>query len=207
MSPSRLLESDICDVKENFSHPITKFANGRLVRDGRLVKGDIWINRSTGRIIDAQKSFYVDRALPDRVVDLKGKILAPGFVDVQFNGAFMFDLSKPPSDGDVVSFKKGLQAMNHSLIKTGVTSYLATMTSQSAHVYHKVGSHVHRDHAAEAMFRSFRVLAHLATRGSLILVLNHSVRTVKGHSSPLIGRAVTVLRLYLVPTDYAISLP
>ena len=142
MSPSRLLEVNGRDIEDQSSHPITKFTNGRLVRNGKLVDGDIWINRSTGRIVDAQKSFYADRTLPDRIVDLNGKILAPGFIDVQFNGAFTFDLSRPPADGRMPSFKKGLQAMNQSLVKTGVTSYLATMTSQSSHVYHQVGHRI-----------------------------------------------------------------
>ncbi len=138
MSPSRVTDVDGHDLEEHSLHHITKFTNGRLVRNGKLSHGDLWINRSTGRIVDAQKSFYTDRTLPDRVIDLKGKIIAPGFVDVQFNGAFTFDLSCPPADGNLSTFKKGLQAMNHGLIKTGVTSYLATMTSQSSHVYHKV---------------------------------------------------------------------
>ena len=139
MSPSRTVDLAGRDPDES-SLRITKFTNCRLVRNGKLVQGDLWINTSTGRIVDAQKTFYADQTLPDRVIDLKGRILAPGFIDVQFNGAFTFDLSWPPADGDMTSFKKGLQAMNRGLIKTGVTSYLATMTSQSSGVYRKVGS-------------------------------------------------------------------
>ena len=137
MSPSRLVDLNTPDPREH-SLQITKFTNCRLVRHGKLVHGDLWINRSTGRIVDAQKTFYSDRTLPDRVIDLKGRILAPGFIDVQFNGAFAFDLSRPPTDGNMSTFRKGLQAMNNGLIRTGVTSYLATMTSQSSDVYHKV---------------------------------------------------------------------
>lgn len=140
MSPSRVVDLDGQNPEEHSLHPITKFTNCRLVRNGKFVQGDLWINRSTGRVVDAQKSFYADRTLPDRIIDLKGKILAPGFIDVQFNGAFAFDLSRPPADGDMSSFKKGLQAMNHGLVRTGVTSYLATMTSQNSHVYHKVSN-------------------------------------------------------------------
>ena len=142
MSPSRLFEVNDRKQEEHSLHPITKFTNGRLVRNGKLVGGDVWINRSTGRIVDAQRTFFTDCTLPDRVIDLKGKILAPGFLDVQFNGAFTFDLSRPPGDGDMRSFKKGLQAMNRGLIKTGVTSYVATMTSQGSTVYHKVGTRI-----------------------------------------------------------------
>ena len=137
MSPSRIADLAGHDADDSLLH-ITKLTNCRLVRHGKLIHGDLWINRSTGQIVDAQKTFYADRTLPDQVIDLKGRILAPGFIDVQFNGAFTFDLSRPPVDGDMSSFKRGLQAMNHGLIKTGVTSYLATMTSQNSDVYHKV---------------------------------------------------------------------
>ncbi len=140
MPPSRLLDEISHSSDEHSIHSITKFTNCRLVQNGKLVPGDLWINRSNGRIVDAQKTFYADRTLPDRVIDLNGRILAPGFLDVQFNGAFTFDLSRPAADGDMSSFKKGLQAMNYGLIKTGVTSYLATMTSQSSRVYQKVRS-------------------------------------------------------------------
>ena len=140
MSPSRLLDETSHGLEEHSIHTITKFTNCRLVRNGQLVQGDLWINRSNGRIVDAQKTFYADQTLPDRVIDLNGRILAPGFLDVQFNGAFTFDLSRPPADGDMSAFKKGLQVMNRGLIKTGITSYLATMTSQGSGVYHKVRS-------------------------------------------------------------------
>ena len=73
--------------------------------------------------------------VPDEIVDLNGKILCPGFIDVQFNGAFGFDFSTIPED--MGQYHKGLKRLNRHLVRTGVTSYLPTIPSQKADVYHK----------------------------------------------------------------------
>lgn len=117
---------------------LIKFTNGRIVRNGALDNGDLWIDGVTGRILEPQKLFYDNRKLPDQVIDLKGRILAPGFIDVQYNGGFQFDLSHVPAGQDMGEFQKGLSKMNEKLVRTGVTSYLATMPSQSSSTYHKV---------------------------------------------------------------------
>jgi N-acetylglucosamine-6-phosphate deacetylase len=67
------------------------------------------------------------------VIDLGGKIVCPGFIDVQFNGAFGFDFSNPPQN--LPEYLKALQRLNRDLAKTGVTSYLPTITSQRPEVY------------------------------------------------------------------------
>jgi N-acetylglucosamine-6-phosphate deacetylase len=125
--------------RDQDEYGIVKFTNCRLLQEGSIVDGDLWINTQTGRIADPQKSFFINRTLPNRVIDLEGKILAPGLLDVQINGAMGFDFSKLPVDGDMSIYKKGLLEMNQKLVKTGVTSYLATMTSQQSDKYHKVG--------------------------------------------------------------------
>lgn len=96
---------------------------------------DLWISSVTGKILHSQEVFYEHQVVPDRVVDLKGKILAPGFIDVQFNGAFGFDFSSIPPD--MGTYKKGVSWLNRELVKTGVTSYLPTITSQRPEVYHE----------------------------------------------------------------------
>ncbi|KAK3679351.1 N-acetyl-glucosamine-6-phosphate deacetylase [Recurvomyces mirabilis] len=106
---------------------ITRLTGGRLVRGNKLVEDDLWIS---------QEVFYEHHAVPDEIVDLKGKILCPGFIDVQFNGAFGFDFSTVPEE--IGEYQKGLKRLNKHLIRTGVTSYLPTLPSQQAEVYHKV---------------------------------------------------------------------
>lgn len=114
---------------------ITKFTGGRLVRGNQLVEDDLWISSVTGKILQSQEVFYEHHAVPDETVDLQGKILCPGFIDVQFNGAFGFDFSTIPED--MRTYHKGLRRLNRHLVRTGVTSYLPTIPSQRSEVYHK----------------------------------------------------------------------
>jgi N-acetylglucosamine-6-phosphate deacetylase len=116
---------------------VIKFTNCRLVKGNKLVEEDLWISSSSGKILNGQEIIYGNRTAPDRVIDLGGNILSPGFIDVQLNGAFGFDFSVIPEDG-MVGYNKGVSKVNRSLIATGVTSYLPTLTSQPPEVYQKV---------------------------------------------------------------------
>jgi N-acetylglucosamine-6-phosphate deacetylase len=115
---------------------ITRFTNCRLLRHNSLVRADLWVSSLTGKILDGQDVFYTERRLPDVVVDLGNRILSPGMIDVQLNGAFGINFSDVPEEEG--SFPKKLKEVNRQLISTGVTSYLPTMTSQKSEVYHKV---------------------------------------------------------------------
>jgi len=112
---------------------VTRLTGGRLVKGNELVDEDLWISSVTGKILHSQEVFYTHHVTPDKVVDLKGKILAPGFLDVQFNGAFGFDFSTIPDD--MATYHKGLRRLNRHLVRTGVTSYLPTLPSQKPEVY------------------------------------------------------------------------
>lgn len=118
------------------SSGITKFTNCLLVKGDKLVKEDLWISSQSGKILNDQEVFYGQRVAPERIIDLHGKILSPGFIDVQLNGAYGFDFSVIPEEG-TTAYAKGVRKINENLIKTGVTSYLPTMTSQKPEVYHK----------------------------------------------------------------------
>lgn len=115
---------------------ITRFTNCRLLHHNSLVRADLWVSSLTGKILDGQDVFYTEKRLPDVVVDLGNRILSPGMIDVQLNGAFGINFSDVPEEED--SFPKKLQEVNRQLIATGVTSYLPTMTSQRSEVYRKV---------------------------------------------------------------------
>ncbi|KAI9756120.1 MAG: hypothetical protein M4579_004007 [Chaenotheca gracillima] len=114
---------------------IIKFTNCRLVREDNIVEQDLWVSAVTGKIIRSQEAFYDHHTVPDTVVDLGGRLVAPGFIDVQVNGALGFDFSVVPEDGDMSSYATNLVQVNQGLIRTGVTSYLPTLTSQRSEVY------------------------------------------------------------------------
>lgn len=115
---------------------ITKFTNCRLLRGDTLVHEDLWISSFTGKIIRSQAAFYDEYTLPDKTIDLGGRIVCPGFIECQLNGAFGFNFSTVFEDMSL--YGKKLRDLNRRLIKTGVTSYIPTVTSQTSDLYHKV---------------------------------------------------------------------
>lgn len=124
---------------QDISKPrITKFTNCRIPRAGKLVHEDLWIDSETGKILQPQKAFYEHHISPDNVVDLGNRILSPGFIEVQLNGAKGFDFSVPQETKE--KYDEGLAEVNRELVKMGVTSYLPTVVSQAKDVYHKVRS-------------------------------------------------------------------
>lgn len=112
---------------------ITKLTNCRLAISDTLVWQDLWVSSASGLILDAQAAFFTQHTRPDAVHDLGGRIVAPGFIDVQINGGFGFDFSVPSE-----RYAADLAMLNRELVKTGVTSYVPTLTSQRSEVYHKV---------------------------------------------------------------------
>lgn len=116
---------------------IVKFTNCRLLTGNELVYEDLWISSTSGKILNGQQLLYEERVAPENIINLQGRILSPGLIDVQLNGAFDFDFSVIPEDG-VVAYGKGVSRVNRKLVATGVTSYLPTLTSQRPEVYHKV---------------------------------------------------------------------
>jgi N-acetylglucosamine-6-phosphate deacetylase len=117
---------------------ITKFTNCRLARGDNLVSEDLWVSSHTGTILSSQATFFDSGTLPDRVIDLGGRIISPGLIDVQLNGAFGFNFSTLPDD--ISEYPKAVADVNKKLTTTGVTSYVPTLTSQKPILYQKVGN-------------------------------------------------------------------
>lgn len=115
---------------------LTKFTNCRLLRGGRLVNEDLWVSSISGKIIHSQASFYDELNLPDETINLGGRIIAPGLIDVQLNGAFGFNFSTLLED--MSQYPTHVKEVNRLLVQTGVTSYLPTLTSQRPELYQKV---------------------------------------------------------------------
>lgn len=115
---------------------ITKFTNCRILKGKELVEQDLWIDSHSGKILRDQVAFYELHLSPDEVIDLGGRILAPGLIDVQLNGAQGFDFSVPQVSRK--RYEDGLRMVNKGLARTGVTSYLPTLVSSTPEVYWKV---------------------------------------------------------------------
>jgi N-acetylglucosamine-6-phosphate deacetylase len=115
---------------------ITKLTNCRVLRGDALVWDDVWVSSATGKIVRSQSAFYDDLAMPDEVVDLGGRIVSPGFIECQLNGAYGFNFSTMTDD--MAQYGKQLRNLNKKLAQTGVTSYIPTVTSQTGDLYKKV---------------------------------------------------------------------
>ncbi|KAK0385153.1 hypothetical protein NLU13_7631 [Sarocladium strictum] len=114
---------------------LTKFTNCRLLRGLSLVEEDLWVSSISGKIINSQAAFYDELNLPDTTIDLGGRIIAPGMIECQLNGAFGFNFSTLLDD--MSQYGKKVKEVNRSLVKTGVTSYIPTITSQRPELYQK----------------------------------------------------------------------
>ncbi|KAF9553030.1 Metallo-dependent hydrolase [Agrocybe pediades] len=104
--------------------------------DGSLVERDLWVDETTGLILDAQKTFYLRRDRPEKIIDVDGNILSPGLLDIQLNGAYNFDFSVYENDDE--AYRQGLHMIAERIVETGVTSLLPTIITQERSIYPKV---------------------------------------------------------------------
>ncbi|KAK2590576.1 N-acetyl-glucosamine-6-phosphate deacetylase [Conoideocrella luteorostrata] len=114
---------------------LTKFTNCRLVKGDALVTEDLWVSSISGKIINSQATFFDELNLPDETIDLGGRIISPGMIECQLNGAFGFNFSTLLDD--MSQYGKRVNEVNKLLVQTGVTSYLPTITSQRPELYQK----------------------------------------------------------------------
>lgn len=116
---------------------VIQLINCLLVRadSDTLVKEHLWLQN--GKIIDPQGRFWEANDnksfAADVVIDCGGLIIAPGFIDIQINGAFGVDFSMLPNDieeAGVLIDKVSLGLLSH-----GVTSYVPTIITSSPESY------------------------------------------------------------------------
>ena len=74
--------------------------------------------------------------MADRVVDCHGCIVAPGFIDLQINGAFGVDFSCDITDRE--SGENVLRKIGQGILAHGVTAYCPTVVTSPPSVYASV---------------------------------------------------------------------
>jgi hypothetical protein len=74
-------------AEEVLIRPVIKFYNCLILRNHALVEDELWLSGS--KIIDPEQLFYDRKINAELMVDCKGAIIAPGFIDVQINGMNM----------------------------------------------------------------------------------------------------------------------
>lgn len=63
---------------------LTRFHNCRILRDGKIIKEDLWIR--DGKIANPEQVFYVEQLEANVTVNCEDFLIAPGFIDIQING-------------------------------------------------------------------------------------------------------------------------
>uniref|UniRef100_A0A8C4NNM2 N-acetylglucosamine-6-phosphate deacetylase n=1 Tax=Eptatretus burgeri TaxID=7764 RepID=A0A8C4NNM2_EPTBU len=86
--------------------------------------------------------FFDEKIPADVQVDCCGKILAPGFIDVQINGGYGVDFS---SSGAYL--RDGVQLVGKKLLSHGVTSFCPTIVTSPTQVYYQVNGLVFGGHS------------------------------------------------------------
>ncbi|KAK6602494.1 N-acetylglucosamine-6-phosphate deacetylase [Botrytis cinerea] len=107
----------------------TRFINCWKCSHGRLDNSPLTISED-GMIIDNE---FGDAHA--EVVDLKNSIIAPGFIELQINGALGFHFANYV---DSTSYQDGVQKLSQYLPSTGVTAFYPTVPTVQHDVFHNV---------------------------------------------------------------------
>jgi N-acetylglucosamine-6-phosphate deacetylase len=99
---------------------VQRFINGLILINGQLKSGELWV--ANGKVIPPQQSADIE-------IDASGKIIAPGYIDIQINGGFGCDFSRNPEKIDRVA---------KELLQYGVTAFLPTIISSTPQQYRAV---------------------------------------------------------------------
>lgn len=71
---------------------LLQFINCKLLRNHKFVDEHLWVEN--GRVINPEPVFFDSKRPADAIIDCKGAILAPGFIDIQINGKKFFNFWK-----------------------------------------------------------------------------------------------------------------
>ncbi|XP_065187956.1 N-acetylglucosamine-6-phosphate deacetylase-like [Sycon ciliatum] len=116
---------------------IIRFTDCHVLREKGLVKEDLWVRN--GKIADPLKLFYNEKLRETVKVNCKGGIVAPGFIDVQINGAYGFDFSSDPAN-----IGESLRQVSKRLLRHGVTAFCPTVVTSSPEMYRQLLPHMKR---------------------------------------------------------------
>lgn len=117
------------------SDKIYKIINARLLLNHEIVE-DSYLWYQNGKIIHPQNLFFSDRRDADEIIDAKGLLVVPGFIDTQINGAYGIDFADNEEPVDVL--QKNIDKVAKGLLQYGCTAFCPTVVSSSAAVYEKV---------------------------------------------------------------------
>lgn len=131
---------------------IIQFHNCFILRDGQIIKEDLWT--CEGKIVDPEPIFFDKKDYADIKIDCQGLLIAPGYIDLQVNGSnilswfrvkvwvlmfcfvsiggFGVDFSR-----DSETIDQGLEVVAKGLLVYGTTSFCPTLVTSSPEFYHQ----------------------------------------------------------------------
>lgn len=119
---------------------VTQFTDCLLLRDHELVREDLWVQG--GKIINPGPLFFQSRRNASKKVKCHGNILAPGFIDLQINGAFGLDFTTDVKDAASAAAVVG--RVGAGLLAHGVTAFCPTLVTSPPATYHASLPHIRR---------------------------------------------------------------
>lgn len=115
-----------------------RLVNTRILRDGKLVDDDVWIDAHNGTVVDPMRRFYEAKSSKEleqeQKVDCHGAVVAPGFIDLQLNGCYGIDFSNV----EQMKNRENIRKCCRELVKTGVTAFCPTLISLKPHEYKEI---------------------------------------------------------------------
>lgn len=67
---------------------LIQFINCRILRNHKIIEEDLWVRN--GKIENPEKIFFDEKTKATKVIDCSNTIIAPGFIELQINGKFIF---------------------------------------------------------------------------------------------------------------------
>jgi N-acetylglucosamine-6-phosphate deacetylase len=114
---------------------VYKIVNAKILHKHNLLENDyLWFQN--GKIVDAKQTFFEQRREPDYVIDARGYIVAPGFLDIQINGSYGIDFAD--HDETEEKLKQNIATVAKGLLQNGCTSFCPTVVTSKPEVYSKV---------------------------------------------------------------------
>ena len=106
----------------------TVFKNCNILRGGKVTENAHFSISSDGNIVDQAPS-------DADVIELDGKIVAPGFIELQTNGMRGFHFTH---FDDAASYAKKVDEVARYLVSQGVTAFYATIPTVSSEEFKRV---------------------------------------------------------------------
>eukprot|EP00468_Gymnochlora_sp_CCMP2014_P001021 CAMPEP_0167740340 /NCGR_PEP_ID=MMETSP0110_2-20121227/219_1 /TAXON_ID=629695 /ORGANISM="Gymnochlora sp., Strain CCMP2014" /LENGTH=436 /DNA_ID=CAMNT_0007624215 /DNA_START=147 /DNA_END=1457 /DNA_ORIENTATION=- len=138
-------KSNQISVDEVRAGLVVKYINARIMRGGTISKlNEEYLWTRGGKIIDPMARFWQAAKLrqyaAEVVVDCKGLILVPGYIDLQLNGAFGIDFTSlaQTADGEESKAQSDIKYVAKRVLEHGVTSFSPTIITSSAKSYEKL---------------------------------------------------------------------